>query len=308
MSVPSAGPAGSTAEERAAAPRPVRTTRPLLWSLRREVWENRSLLIAPLAVTGVVLLASLIHLAVVLPERLRELPADDPVRLHNLVVVPFTMPVAPIMLACFLVGVFYASDALYGERRDRGLLFWKSLPVSDLTTVASKALVPLVVLPSIALALSVATLFTLLVAGSTILLANGMGAATPWTEVRFVQEPVVMLYGLIVHALWFAPSYAWLLLVSAWARRLPILWALLPPFAIAAAERITLGTSIVADFLRNRFFGAVETAFTMDPRLEPLARLEVIRFLTTPALWLGLLAAAAFFAATVWLRRTRAPL
>lgn len=287
-----------------AAPRP---TRPLLWSLRRELWENRSIVLAPLAVTAVVLLATLFNLGVNLPDHVRE-AADEPDRLHALVVIPFAMPVAPIMLACFLVGAFYSLDALYGERRDRSVLFWKSLPVSDLTTVLAKAAVPILVLPLIALALSIATFFTLLVAGSVILLAHGMSPATPWIEVSVVQEPVTMLYGLTVHALWFAPSYAWLLLVSAWARRLPLLWALLPPAALVAVERATMGTWQVADFLRDRVTGAMAAGFTMDPRLEPLAQLEPIRFLATPGLWLGLVCAAIFLAGAVSLRRRREPL
>lgn len=290
-----------------APPPEPRPTRPLAWTLRRELWENRSIVLAPLAVTAVVVVASLINLAVNLPENLREMPADDPARLHELVVMPFTMPAAPIMLASFLVGVFYSLDALYGERRDRSILFWKSLPVSDRTTVLAKALVPVAVLPLFALALSIGTLFTLLAAGSVILLANGLGPALPWTTVRFVQEPVTMLYGLTVHALWFAPTYAWLLLVSAWARRLPLLWAALPPFALAAVETTTLGTSRVTDFLKARFLGAMDVAFTMDPRLEPLAQLHPLRFLATPALWIGLVCAAIFLAGAVSLRRRREP-
>ena len=78
---------------------------------------------------------------------MQTLPALDPAKRHALVVRPFSMAPAPIMLATFLVGLFYSLDALYGERRDRSILFWKSLPVSDRTTVLSKASIPLVVLP-----------------------------------------------------------------------------------------------------------------------------------------------------------------
>ena len=66
------------------------------------------------------------------------------------------------MLTAFLVGVFYCLDALHGERRDRSILFWKSLPVSDLTTVLAKASVPCRVLPPRAFALALATQLMLL--------------------------------------------------------------------------------------------------------------------------------------------------
>ena len=70
-----------------------------------------------------------------------------------------------------------------------------------------------------------------------------MSPAALWAEYRFIQEPLIMLYGLTVHALWFAPVYGWLLLVSAWARRTPVLWAALPPFAISVVEKIAFDTA-----------------------------------------------------------------
>lgn len=296
------------AEALPAAPRP---TRPLAWSLRRELWENRSIVLAPLVVAAFVVVGAVVHLALHLPERMRTLPADDPARLHALVVTPIGMPVAPVMLATFLVGIFFCADALYGERRDRSILFWKSLPVSDRTTVAAKALVPLAVLPAIGLMLGLVTFFALLLAGTAVLLANGISPATLWREVRFVQEPVVMLYGLTVHALWFAPIYGWVLLVSAWARRTPLLWAAVPPFALVAAEKVVVGTPFVALFLKWRVMGAMSAAFAAHSEhvvLDRLADLRPLRFLSSPGLWLGLIAAAACLAAAVRLRRTREPL
>src|SRR5437763_11697249 len=125
----------------------------------------------------------------------------------------------------FIVGIFFSLDALYGERRDRSILFWKSLPVSDLTTVLSKAAVPLVVLPIIAFILGQAAQIILLILGTMILEGSGIGGAVLWREFRLFQEPFVMFYGLTIFMLWWAPIYAWLLLVSAWAKRVPLLWA-----------------------------------------------------------------------------------
>jgi ABC-2 type transport system permease protein len=288
------------------------TTRPLLWSLRRELWENRSLWAVPLLVTGLVLLGSLFALFD-LPEAMRDLPPADPARLHAREGQPCSMAPAPIRLASFLVAFFYSLDALYGERRDRSILFWKSLPVSDRTTVLAKALVPLAVLPLIAFVLSVAAVVVLLLLGTVILSVNGVSPATLWREVRFLEEPPIMLYGLTVHALWFAPIYGWLLLVSAWARRAPLLWAVIPPFAIAAVERIALGTKGFASLLGVRLSGAMTAAFDLGSRegevepLERLSQLDPLGFVTTPGLWLGLAFAAACLAAAVHLRRRRAP-
>ena len=66
---------------------------------------------------------------------------------------PYDIAAMMIMFTVFIVGIFYCLDALHGERRDRSILFWKSLPVSDLTTVLSKVFVPLVILPVLTFAI-----------------------------------------------------------------------------------------------------------------------------------------------------------
>jgi ABC-2 type transport system permease protein len=299
-------------DSQAGAPAPLSAARPLYWSVRRELWENRFIYFAPLVVTAVVLLGLLIHLAG-LPRRMQNFEALDPVQQYVAAAKPSSVAPAPIMLAALLVGAFYSLEALHGERRDRSILFWKSLPVSDLTTVLSKASIPLVVLPLIAFVLSVATMVILLLPTTLILLANDMSPSTLWTELRLFQKPVIMLYGLTVHVLWFAPIYGWLLLVSAWARRAPFLWAVLPPFAASAVEKIAFNTSYFKSMLRYRVSGAMEEAFTTGrPRTGAgpidLSQLDPGRFLSSPGLWIGLAFAAACLAAAVRLRRNREPI
>jgi len=111
----------------------------MYWSVRRELWENRSIYIAPLAVAAVFLFGFLIS-TIHLPGKMRAASALDPLRQHELIAQPYLIASGLMMLTTLVVGVFYCLDALYGERRDRSILFWKSLPVSDLTTVLSKAI------------------------------------------------------------------------------------------------------------------------------------------------------------------------
>jgi ABC-2 type transport system permease protein len=268
-------------------------TRPLVWSIRRELWENRSIVLAPLIVAGFVLFGTLMS-TTGLPKKMRQ---------NAGLAQPFQTAPAPIMLATFLVGFFYSLDALYGERRDRSILFWKSLPVSDRTTVLSKAGIPHVALPLIAFVLSAVVQAVLLFASTVVLLGNGLSPTRLWAELEFFQGLPVMLYGLAVHTLWFAPIYCWLLLLSAWARRAVFLWAVLPPLAVAAVERMAFGTSHFMSLLKYRGAGAMETAFTAK-----LEQITPASFLSTPGLWAGLLLAAAFLAAAVRLRRNREPL
>lgn len=291
----------------AAPPAPPAPTRPLYWSLRRELWENRSLYLAPLLVTGFVLLAVLIN-TLGLPKKMRTLSSVPPAKQHVTIVKPFSMAPSPILFTTFVVGFFYALHALYGERRDRSILFWKSLPVSDRTTVLSKAAIPLVVLPLIGYVLAAITVFVLLLVSTVWLVVNGLSPARLWAEVRFVQSPVVMLYGLAVHSLWFAPLYAWLLLISAWARRAPFLWAVLPPFVVMVVERIIFSSTHFASWMAWRMGGAMKTAFGVDAYktlIDRVSQLTPLNFLSTPGLWTGLLFAAACLAAAARLRRER---
>ena len=285
-------------------------TRPFYWSVRREIWENRSIYLAPLIVMAVVMFALLVS-HVGLPKRMRTLSSVEPARQHLVVVKPFAMAPAPIMFVTFIVGFFYALDALYGERRDRSILFWKSLPVSDRTAVLSKAFIPFAVLPFIALALGLLAFFALLFSGTIWLVLNGISPARLWAEVHFVQMPIVMAYGLAAHTLWFAPIVAWLLLLSASVRRAPFLWAILPPVVIAVVEKILFNTTYFRSWLRYRLLGAMDRAFSVDAGkslVDRVGQLSPGEFLSTPALWIGLAFAALFLAAAVQQRRKREPI
>ena len=296
------------------APAPTTTmtqTRPMYWSVRRELWENRSIYIAPLAVAALVLLGFLIS-ATHLPDTMRAVLALDPAQQRAAIDKPYSIAAFLILLTAFIVGVFYCLDALHGERRDRSILFWKSLPVSDLTTVLAKASIPLAVLPLLVFAIIVATQMIMLLLATAVLLTSGVSAAALWTQLPLFQMPLALLYGLATLALWHAPLYGWLLLVSAWARRTTFLWAVLTPLAICIFEKIAFNTSYFASLLKYLLIGWFTQAFVIqDPgsvAIDPLAQLAPGKFLGTPGLWIGLVVAAAFLAAAVWLRRYREPI
>jgi ABC-2 type transport system permease protein len=283
-------------------------TRPMYWSVRRELFEYRSIYIGPLAVAALFLLGYLIS-AIRLPHKLRA-AAFDPMLQHKLIVHPYDVAALLIMGATFVIALFYSLDALYGERRDRSILFWKSLPVSDLTTVLSKASIPLVVIPLLSFAVTVVTQFVMLLLSSAVMLGSGLSVATLWTEVSLPQMSWMLLYHLVmVHAIWYAPIFAWLLLVSGWARRAPFLWATLPLLAIGVAEKIAFNTTHFAAMLENRISGD-PAAVTMPGRfpMDPMTHLTPGHFLSSPGLWFGLALTAIFLAAAVRVRRYREPI
>jgi ABC-2 type transport system permease protein len=215
-----------------------------------------------------------------------------------------------ILLTMMIVAFFYCLDALYGERRDRSILFWKSLPLSDRTAVLSKFAVPMLVLPAISCAVVLVTQGLMLM-WTTLVLAPSGQAATTLANIRPFDQTVILLYGVAALVLWHAPIYGWLLLVSGWARKAPFLWAVLPPFALGALEQLAFHTPYVALFLKHRFLGYLEHAFAVNAghqNLEFLSQITPLGFLSMPGLWLGLLFAAACMAAAVRLRRYRDPI
>jgi len=294
-----------TFEAQRIAPSPLCATRPLYWSIRRELWENRFIFIAPLAVAAVILFAfSVSTIAGIWESALRL----DPARGGDKIVMPYDLAAGLMMLTSILVSVFYCLDALHGERRDRSILFWKSLPVSDLTTVLAKASIPLVVLPLLVCAIIVAVQWLMLLVSSAVLLVSGQSVATFWTKLSFFRMSLLMLYHLLTaHALWPFPVYCWLLLVSGWARRATFLWAALPLIAIAGVEQIVFHTWHFARLVGSRLIGNTMAAGDMFPS-GPVTHITPGIFLTSPGLWIGFAIAAAFLAAAVRLRRYQGPI
>ncbi len=280
------------------------------WSVKRELWENKSIYIAPLIVAAVILLGALIS-AGHLPERRRSAMLLDEGHRRAAIELPYDIVAIVIIVTAFIVGFFYCLDALYGERRERSILFWKSLPVSDVTTVLSKASIPLLVLPPIVLGVVILTQFLMLLISSAVLLPSGL-APTSWANFNLLQQSVIMFYSLIVIALWHAPIYGWALLISGIARRATFLWAILPPLAIGIFEKVTFNTNYFGSLLKNRLLGAGDTAFDLQMHhtisIDSLSQLTPGRFLATPGLWLGLIFAAGFVVGAIRLRRYRGPL
>ena len=299
----------SSLKSQVTTPEVVSATRPIYWSIRREFWENRYLYIAPLAAAAVFLfgyLISLIHS----PDQLRALVALDPAHHHYDMSAPFDTSAALMMGTAILMSVFYCAEALHGERRDRSILFWKSLPVSDVTTVLVKASIPLLILPVLVSAITVVMWFLMLLLSSAVLMGAGGKVAELWAHVPIVKMSLLTLYHLLTaHALWPAPVYCWLMLVSGWARRAPFLWAALPVVAIGGLEKLAFNTTHFAAMVGERFIGATAPAVSTDVfPTNPMTHITPDAFLAAPGLWIGLAIAAIFLAAAVRLRRYQGPI
>jgi ABC-2 type transport system permease protein len=281
--------------------------RPFYWSVRRELWENRYLYIAPIAVGTLFLFAYMISSIPAFHHRHGSLmiPGEQP---HTLMFFDFVAGL--LMVTGMIVGAFYCLEAFQGERRDRSILFWKSLPVSDTTIVLSKASIPLLILPLVVFAITFVTQFAMLVWRSAMWAAQGQSVALLWSEVSFLQISALMLYHMFaVHSLAHAPFYSYFLLVSAWARRAALLWAVLPVIAVIGLESLLLNSSHFAKLLLDLLGGAGMDSITMPGKMpvDPSTHLTPIRFLTSGGLWLGLAITAACLYGAVRLRRSRGP-
>lgn len=286
------------------------TAKRYLWTVRRELWENRAVYIAPLVVGALGILGFLVTVPT-LGRQAAALHGPDIERAHVTVHGPYGV-VAMIGLAvAFLIGVFYALDALHGERRDRSVLFWKSLPVSDAVAVLAKASIPLLVLPIVVMLVSIgAQLVMALVTALTFLVSDRGNLGLMMSHVAPFQLAVGTAYTVLVIALWHAPIYAWLLLVSARVRRGALLWAAIPLLAIGGIERILFRSYDFFAFMYYLLLGWTGRAYVSadSPETELLASLAPGQALATPSLWIGLAFAAACVVAAIAMRRRAEPI
>lgn len=232
------------------------------------------------------------------------------------------MSIAAILnVVMTFVVFFYLLDALYAERKDRSILFWKSLPVSDLQVVGAKYLTGVAAIPLLTLAVFLVTAVLVLLIGAAGLGTGGadVGAMASTAPIALGRVTVMLLYTLAFQALWFLPIHGWLLLVSAFAKRAVLGWALLPPVLLIVAERTLLGTRVFAEMLGHRVVGGYELAFSgerhavmMDDGGGVVASLPTLgefftpgRLVAAPSLWAGIAIGLLFLAGAIWLRRWR---
>jgi ABC-2 type transport system permease protein len=299
MNAESNAVAGTAAD--AVATMPARATRPMYWSMQRELWEYRSIYIAPLVVAGVALFAFLFTTLG------RSLATPDLDRRLEILQDPYHFVTGMIFGAGFIVGLAYCLGTLNNERKDRSILFWKSLPVSDLTTVLSKMIVATIVIPLVAFGIVIVTEWIMLLMSSLVAMGSGLRLSTLWDGTLF-KDWLMLLYHIVsVHMLWYAPIYAWLLLASAWARRGAVLWAVLPPLAIGSFERLAFRTTHFFDYLMYRVTGGPE-ADAMRGLPDHTMQIMPARFLAAPGLWGGLIVAGIFLAAAIRVRKYQGPM
>jgi ABC-2 type transport system permease protein len=283
------------------------------WLIRRELWENRAILTMP-AVIGLLLVLVALFGQI-------QLDAGDLAQIHEAVTGQGSYLAERLFLAISVVfllimGVYsswYLLDCLSAERRDRSVLFWKSLPISDTATVLSKLGTALLVIPLVYFGFAVLTnLLLALILSIRLRVLQGVGL---WSAGNWFDFELVWLYIIATLALWFLPVAAWVMLVSAWARRAVLLWTTLPLLAVMLLEHYFVRSDWFMRELWLRIgYGYLVAAFAIDnetvfsPSTTLRHALSPLAFVSEPETLIGIGVGVALLVATVQVRLRRTEL
>jgi len=294
------------------------------WLVRREVWEHKAIWVAPLVVIGCVgllLLTGRVEIGSINFDHTPLAGLATPEQRITLLMYAYSALALVVDMVMGVIVFFYAIDALYADRRDRSVLFWKSLPMSDAESVLSKFAVAAVAIPLVGLAATVATQLLVATGESAKLALAGEAAGFLWEPRALLGSIGIAIVWCITAILWYAPVVGYLMLASAWAPRSPFLWAVLPPVGLWVIESVVLGSERVGDFITERLFvlpylirlhgnepGHKEPVNDAE-KIEHLANIDLYGligdFYRTPDLWLGVVVAGLLLAAAIWVRRYR---
>ena len=299
--------------------------------IKRELWEHRSIFVTPIVIASVVTLGTLTALVFV-GEFKEELTlaifgaqnvAGDTERKAVLTGL-FLGSSWLFMLGLGVLTIFYALDSLYAERKDKSILFWRSLPVTDAETVISKLLTALFVIPSIAMIGIIAThLINLIVTSLWVSSKGGDAGMLIWGSASFLDNWLAMIVVLYAVAIWMSPFVGWFLFVSAWTKRSPLLMAFLPLVLIPMIEGIFLRSAhfaeavwgraaqlpIFAGIDMERFFdedNPMHGAANMPQEMVSLlTHLDLGRFVSSVDTWIGIVVCGLLTTAAIYVRRYR---
>jgi ABC-2 type transport system permease protein len=219
---------------------------------------------------------------------------------------------------------FYLLGSLYDDRKDRSILFWKSLPASDTLTIASKLLTAMVLIPLSFLLVMIVTHILMALIGSLMVLSVD---GNPWSLFISVVNPfkawAMIGVSWFAQSIWALPLYGWLLLVSSFAPRVPLLFATLPPLILAILQ--TWIEFLRTFTLKNNIVGVIGHWFANSPAIltaevhdgqgeialgipltddfdHAVTLANIIDRLLSIQMLAGIVIAAAFLAGALWLR------
>ena len=310
--------------------------------LRREFWENRgAFLTTPIVVGGLFILATILAMTAtsvfvtkvngqefVLSQFTQLLADVNPEELEYEMDSGLLALVTIFNLVATFVVFFYLLGSLYDDRKDRSILFWRSLPVSDFQTAMSKLLSAVVVVPVLSLSVWLATALILMILASIPFIGSEASALEYlWGPADPLRMYFSMLVASAVQALWMLPIWGWAIFCSAFAKSKPFLWATFLPFMIYVLEKwlsfiryFNFSGDVFGSWLSERLFaGSVPILVVFDGDFDAMAATmdaarasgfpvdlgAILGRLATSSMWTGVAIGAALIAAAIYIRRYR---
>ncbi len=294
--------------------------------IKRELWEHRAIYVTPVAIAVIVTLGVLamlmlasgfakeLDLAIFSAQNI----AGDAERRAALTA--FFVGTSWIFLvALMFLTVFYSLDSLYAERKDKSILFWRSMPTTDAETVISKLLTAAIVIPAVTAAgIWITHLVNLIVISIWVSMKGGDAGMLIWGSVSIFDNWIAALIIVVASGMWMSPFIAWFLFVSTWAKRMPIMWAFLPPIVLGLLEWIvfrtryfltTIGergdiTPLFHSLSLEQFFEEEQWRDGVE-NISLLEHMDLVGFVTAPGFWSGLLVCGILTIAAIYVRRYR---
>lgn len=314
------------------------------WLLRREFWEHKGAMFwAPVVAAALMIVfigGGVLYGAALkgLPGEIthngrtttvhalgESIPAAKIAEVSSVVANHYLAPAAPLFIMGAFIAFFYCLGALHDERRDRSILFWKSLPVSDTETVLSKVITAILVAPLIVMAVAVLTSLLLLLIGGLVMAFNGLNMFGPvLSTADFYLTPLRLVALLPVYVLFALPTVGWLLMVSAWAKSKVFLWAVGTPVITMIAVKwldhlLGLGIDMhgfVNNVLMRGLVGLFPGSWFLLSQVHPNTMLDENHTMTTaailresymtlaaPGVWIAAAVGVAMIYAAIRLRR-----
>ena len=295
--------------------------------IKRELWEHRAIFITPIAIASIVTLGTLTALTLA-GEFKQELDlaifgaqnVAGEVERRAVLTAFFGGTSWLFLLGLGVLTVFYALDSLYAERKDKSILFWRSLPVTDAETVVSKLLTAVVVIPAVAIAAIIVThLVNLTITSIWVATKGGDAGVLIWGSVPFFDNWMATILVIYASAIWMSPFLGWFLFVSAWTRRAPFMVAFLPLVLIPLIEQIFLRSHHFAEAVWGRgaqiplFQAGIDVEEYFDEErmhlseemVSLLNHIDLVRFFTDVDTWIGIIVCGLLATAAIYVRRYR---
>lgn len=301
-------------------------TKVLTTSIKKELWEFSNILKwVPMVIAALVIvmplaifmqsnesLSELFQFLTTFPEQF--FSAEHAPMIPKLFFVMALSLFAPFLVVALIIQLYYFTVCLFDERRDLSIMFWRSLPVSDVTAIIAKLITGALAIPAIFLGAATATLCLILLLAFLvcIILSVGYDASlwALWVDADILSGVSLIWLHLIPLAIWMLPLFAWLMLASMYAKKAPFLWAILPVAVVLLVEGFVvhyfhLSHSYIGSLLLEYFSLSSQFVESVQGQ-ESFARTVPLQALITKLNIGSVLVGISLLYGTYWLRKNKA--